>query len=115
MSRNDTTPARTPEVTARLLAERFFPKEAAKALRAAELIASSIREAVEVDRWARIQEEEWGCAGCGLTCHRRELVHKGLRELCPRCGLPAATVDRVKLARAEERIKELEHGTRQGG
>ena len=108
MSRNNTTPARTPEETARLLAERFFPKETVKALRAAELMASSIREAVELDRWARIQEEEWGCAGCALTCHRRELVHQGLRELCPRCGQPAATVDRMRLARAEARIRGLE-------
>ena len=100
MAKNDGPIAPTPEARARRLAEMFFPKNGpknaarpgneVKALHAATLIAQEIREALEMDRWERIQAEAWICRACDLVQPREAFVHRGLAELCPRCGLPAA-------------------------
>lgn len=86
MARNDGPIAPTPDERARRLAERFFPRDPVKALQAATLIAAEIRDTLELDRWGRLQAERRRCPTCGLTQARRELVHRGLSELCPQCG-----------------------------
>jgi hypothetical protein len=89
VAKNDGPIAATPEERARRLAQRFFPKDDVKALCAATLIAKEIREALEGDRWRRIERAEWACSRCDATYARLDLVHRGLAEFCPRCGEPA--------------------------
>lgn len=101
MAKNDGPIAPTPEARARRLAELFFPqargeprdparlRNEVKALHAATLIAQEIREALELDRWGRVQAEAWVCGACSVAFSRADLVHRGLAELCPACGQPA--------------------------
>jgi hypothetical protein len=89
MPKNDGPSAPTPEARARRLAELFFPRDEVKALHAATLIATEIREAVDLDRWGRLQAEAWVCRACSVAYSRGDLVHRGLAELCPVCSQPA--------------------------
>ncbi len=92
MAKNDGPIAPTPDERARRLAQRFFPKDEVRVLSAATLIANDIRESLELDRWGRVEYAEWSCEGCNVQYRRLDLVHRGLAELCPRCGEPTAPV-----------------------